>query len=161
MTDPRIIAITLDGGSILRRSPAVEREREVAVSDLLAANRFAPSRDEACGHGGPWAVTLRVMDGRLAIDLAIATTEAPLRTVLVPLARFKRPIRDYFAIVDSHLQALGAGTPHGLEAIDMARRGIHNDAATLLQECLAPKIAVDFDTARRLFTLLCVLHIRA
>ena len=113
----------------------------------------------ARGHGGPYRVTLRVTEGRLAIDIADEESR-PLETIILGLTRFRRPIRDYFAICDSYFRALGEGQPAQIETIDMARRGIHNGAAELLLECLDGKIAVDFDTARRLFTLIAVLHIR-
>ena len=110
-------------------------------------------------YAGPFRVTLRVEEGRLAIDIA-AEDGTLLETIILGLARFRRPIRDYFAICDSYYQAVRGSTPQQIEPIDMARRGIHNNAAELLTECLDGKVAVDFDTARRLFTLICVLHIR-
>jgi uncharacterized protein (UPF0262 family) len=102
---------------------------------------------------------LRVEDNRLAIDIK-DEADQPLDTVRLGLARFRRLIRDYFAICDSYYKALRADTPHRLESVDMARRGVHNEGAELLQDCLGGKIELDFDTARRLFTLICVLHIR-
>jgi uncharacterized protein (UPF0262 family) len=102
---------------------------------------------------------LRVEDGRLAIDIRRAD-DTPLETLVLGLARFRRPIRDYFAICDSYYQAIRQATPQQIETIDMARRATHNDAAELLIERLKGKIEIDFDTARRLFTLICVLHIR-
>ena len=154
MGEPRIIEIKLDERTIIRRSEDVEREREVAIVDLLENNHFAPE-----GLDGPFKVLMRVEDNRLAIDIHDAE-DALLDTVRVGLARFRRPVKDYFAICDSYFKAVRSDSPHQIEAIDMARRGIHNDAAELLQECLDGKIAVDFDTARRLFTLICVLHIK-
>ena len=102
---------------------------------------------------------LRVEEGRLAIELADARGRA-LETIRIGLARFRRPVRDYFAICDTYFKAVRGDAPRGLEAIDMARRGLHNEGAELLQECLAGKVEMDFDTARRLFTLICVLHIK-
>jgi uncharacterized protein (UPF0262 family) len=102
---------------------------------------------------------LRVEDNRLAIDIH-DEADTLLDTVRLGLARFRRSIRDYFAICDSYFKAVRSDSPHGLETIDMARRGIHNEGAELLQECLSDQITLDFDTARRLFTLICVLHIR-
>ena len=154
MGDARIIDIELDERSILRRNPDIEHERRVAIFDLLEANLFDP-----VGLQGPFKVKLRVEDNRLAIDLH-DESGAPLDTIRMGLARFRRPIRDYFAICDSYFKAVRSDRPHGIEAIDMARRGMHNEAAELLQECLAEKVAMDFDTARRLFTLICVLHIK-
>lgn len=159
MGDPRIIAVELDEKTIIRRNADVEQERRVAVNDLLAANRFAPCRAYPGGYAGPFRVTLRVEEGRLAIDIA-AQDGRRLETIILGLARFRRPIRDYFSICDSYYQALNAATPQQIETIDMVRRGIHNEAAELLIERLSGKIEIDFDTARRLITLICVLHIR-
>ena len=154
MGEPRIIDIRLDERTIIRRSEAVEQERKVAMLDLLESNHFAPD-----GLDGPFRVTMRVEDNRLAIDIHDEGDDL-LDTVRMGLARFRRPVKDYFAICDSYFKAVRSDSPKGIEAIDMARRGIHNEAAELLQECLDGKIAVDFDTARRLFTLICVLHIK-
>ena len=154
MADPRIIDIELDARTIIRRSDDIERERQVAIFDLLESNHFQPA-----GHDGPFRILLRIEETRLAIDVRDAAG-APLETIRLGLARFKRPVRDYFAICESYFKAVRSDTPKGIETIDMARRGIHNEAAELLQECLKGKIEMDFDTARRLFTLLCVLHIK-
>ena len=154
MADPRIIDVELDERTIIRRNEDIERERKVAIFDLLEGNHFQPVR-----HDGPFRVRLRVEDNRLAIDLSDEQGE-PLETVRLGLARFRRPIRDYFAICDSYFKAVRSDGAKGIEPIDMARRAIHNEAAELLQECLEGKIEMDFDTARRLFTLLCVLHIK-
>ena len=155
MGEPRIIAIDLDERSILRRNADIEQERRVAIFDLLEGNHF-----DVTGQDGPFRVTMRVEDNRLAIDLKDAAG-AELDTIRLGLARFRRPIRDYFHICDSYFKAVRSGDPKGIETIDMARRGIHNEAAELLQECLADRVTLDFDTARRLFTLICVLHIKA
>jgi uncharacterized protein (UPF0262 family) len=155
MADPRIIAIELDEKSIIRRDPDIERERQVAIFDLLEENHFAPA-----GHDGPFRLLLRVEDNRLALDLK-DEGGAPLDTIRIGLARFRRPVRDYFAICDSYFKAVRSETGRGIESIDMARRSIHNAAAELLIESLDGKVTLDFDTARRLFTLICVLHIRA
>lgn len=154
MADPRIIDVELDERTIIRRNEDIERERKVAIFDLLEGNHFQP-----IGHEGPFRVRLRVEDNRLAIDLSNEGGEA-LETVRLGLARLRRPIRDYFAICDSYFKAVRSNGAKGIEPIDMARRAIHNEAAELLQECLDGKIEMDFDTARRLFTLLCVLHIK-
>lgn len=154
MSSQRIIDVQLDERTIIRRNEDVEREKQVAIFDLLEANHFDPA-----GCEGPFRVLLRVEDNRLAIDLS-DDEDRPLDTVRLGLARFRRPIRDYFAICDSYFKAVKSSWPQGLETIDMARRATHNEGAELLQECLAGQIAMDFDTARRLFTLLCVLHIR-
>lgn len=159
MADPRIIDVSLDECTILWRNADVEQERRIAIYDLLEGNRFAPQRVHADGYAGPYRVRLRVEDGRLAIDIRRAD-DTPLETLVLGLARFRRPIRDYFAICDSYYQALRQATPQQIETIDMARRGLHNEGAELLIERLSGKIEIDFDTARRLFTLICVLHIR-
>jgi uncharacterized protein (UPF0262 family) len=150
----RIIDIELDERTIIWRNPDVEQERRIAIFDLLEENHFAPA-----GHDGPFRILLRVEDNRLAIDLK-DEGGAPLETIRLGLARFRRLIRDYFAICDSYFKAVRSDSPKGLETIDMARRGVHNEAAELLRECLDGKIDLDFDTARRLFTLICVLHIK-
>jgi uncharacterized protein (UPF0262 family) len=159
MPDPRIIAIDLDEHTILWRSADVEQERRIAIFDLLEGNHFAPQREHPDGYAGPYRIKLRVEEGRLAIDMA-REDGSHLETLVLGLGRFRRPIKDYFAICDSYYQAIRQATPQQIETIDMARRGIHNDAAELLKERLAGKIEVDFDTARRLFTLICVLHIK-
>ena len=154
MGAPRIIDIELDERTIIRRSDDIERERQVAIFDLLEANHFQP-----VGHQGPFRILLRIEENRLAIDLK-DSEGAPLETIRLGLARFKRPVRDYFAICETYFKAVRSDSPKGLETIDMARRALHNEAAELLQESLAGKIEMDFDTARRLFTLICVLHIK-
>jgi uncharacterized protein (UPF0262 family) len=154
MADPRIIDIELDERTIIWRNPDVEQERRIAIFDLLEGNFFNPA-----GLEGPFRILLRVEDNRLAIDLKDEAGE-PLDTVRLGLARFRRLVRDYFAICESYFKAVRSDSPKGLETIDMARRSVHNEAAELLQECLQGKIELDFDTARRLFTLICVLHIR-
>lgn len=159
MADPRIIAVDLDEKTIIWRNADVEQERRIAIFDLLEGNYFRPERPYPMGYAGPFRISLRVEEGRLAIDIA-AEDSSLLETLILGLGRFRRPIKDYFAICDSYFQAIRQATPQQIETIDMARRGIHNSAAELLKERLEGKIEVDFDTARRLFTLLCVLHIR-
>jgi len=160
MADPRIIDITLDDKTILWRSADVEQERRIAIFDLIEDNHFAPLRTHEDGYAGPYKVFLRVADGRLAIEIRRAD-DSPLEAVILGLASFRRAIRDYFAICESYYQAIRDATPAQIETVDMARRAIHNEAAERLRERLEGKIEVDFDTARRLFTLICVLHIRA
>jgi uncharacterized protein (UPF0262 family) len=159
MSDPRIIDVKLDEHTILWRNADVEQERRVAIFDLLEGNRFAPVAAYDDGYAGPYKITMRVEEGRLAIDVA-AADDRPLETFVVALSPFRRVVRDYFAICDSYYKAIRNASPSQIETIDMARRGIHNEAAELLKERLAGKVEVDFDTARRLFTLICVLHIR-
>lgn len=160
MADPRIIDIELDERTILWRSADVEQERRIAIFDLIEDNQFAPQRAHSDGYAGPYKVRLSVEEGRLALEIRRAD-DTPLETLVLGLARFRRPIRDYFAICDSYYQAIRQSTPQQIETVDMARRAIHNEAADLLRERLDGKVAIDFDTARRLFTLICVLHIKA
>ena len=155
----RIAHIELDEETILWRNADVEQERRVAIYDLIEENTFKPVRSAERGAKGPYRLKLAVRDGRLAMDIA-DEAEAPLETLLIGLARFRRPIREYFAICDSYYQAIRKATPGEIETIDMARRGIHNNAAELLVERLEGKVETDFATARRLFTLICVLHIK-
>jgi uncharacterized protein (UPF0262 family) len=154
MGEPRIIDIELDERSILKRNPDIEQERQIAIFDLLEQNHF-----DVAGLQGPFRLRLRVEESRLAIEL-MDGEGAPLDTIRIGLARFRRPVRDYFQICDSYFRTVRSANPKGLEAIDMARRAIHNESAELLIECLKGKVDLDFDTARRLFTLICVLHIR-
>ena len=160
MADPRIIDIQLDEGTILWRSADIEQERRIAIFDLIEENHFAPQRATPDDYAGPYRVLLSVEEGRLVIQIK-REDDTPLETLILGLARFRRPIRDYFAICDSYFQAIRQSTPAQIETVDMARRGIHNEAAELLKERLNGKIEIDFDTARRLFTLICVLHIKA
>jgi uncharacterized protein (UPF0262 family) len=159
MSDPRIIAIDLDEHTILWRSADIEQERRIAIFDLLEGNFFKPERAYPDAYAGPFKLMLAVQEGRLVLTIS-REDASHLETLVIALGRFRRPIRDYFAICDSYFQAVKTSTPAQIETIDMARRGIHNDAAELLKEALAGKIEVDFDTARRLFTLICVLHIK-
>ncbi len=155
----RIAHIALDEETILWRNADVEQERRVAIYDLIEENTFKPVRSFERGANGPYRLKLAVQDGRLAMEIA-DKEENPLETLLIGLARFRRPIREYFAICDSYYQAIRKATPAEIETIDMARRGLHNNAAELLVERLEGKIETDFATARRLFTLICVLHIK-
>ncbi|HJT39498.1 MAG TPA: UPF0262 family protein [Sphingobium sp.] len=159
MSNPRIIDITLDERTILWRNADVEQERRIAIFDLLEDNFFAPQRVHEDGYAGPYRVLLRVEEGRLVVEIKREDGE-PLEAVVLGLGRFRRPIREYFAICDSYYQAISNASPQQIETVDMARRAIHNDAAEMLIERLEGKITVDFDTARRLFTLICVLHIK-
>ena len=158
-SDHRIAHIELDEATILWRSADVEQERRIAIYDLIEENSFKPLRAAERGARGPYRLRLAVADGRLA--LAIADHEDRLlEELILGLARFRRAIKDYFAICDSHYQAIRKATPAEIETVDMARRAIHNRAAELLLERLEGKVETDFATARRLFTLICVLHIK-
>ncbi|MGB7412260.1 MAG: UPF0262 family protein [Sphingopyxis granuli] len=155
----RIISVELDEGTIVWRNPDVEQERRVAIFDLIEDNKFVPQRGHPDGYAGPYRLMLRVEDGRLIFEVS-REDGSPLEAVILGLGRFRRPIRDYFAICDSYYQAIRSATAQQIETVDMARRALHNDAAEMLMDRLDGKIAVDFDTARRLFTLICVLHIK-
>lgn len=159
MADPRITHIELDEATILWRNADIEQERRIAIFDLIEDNVFKPTRAFSAGHQGPYSLKLSVTDGRLSLEIGDESGK-PLESLLLGLARFRRPIREYFAICESYYQAIRKATAEEIETIDMARRGIHNEAAELLVERLKGKVETDFPTARRLFTLICVLHIR-
>ena len=149
----RLLAVTLDEKSFGRSSPDVEHERAVAIYDLIEDNSFAP-----VGHdGGPYALHLSLVDNRLVFDIRRANGK-PVVAHHLSLTPFKRIVRDYYLICDSYYQAIRTATPDRIEAIDMGRRALHDEGSRILQERLKRKIKVDFDTARRLFTLICVLH---
>ena len=135
MADPRIIDIELDERTILWRNADVEQERRIAIFDIIEGNHFKPLRNHSDGYEGPYRVKLRVEEGRLAFDIFRACG-APLESLILGLGRFRRPIRDYFAICDSYYQAIRQATPQQIETVDMARRAIHNEAAELLKERL-------------------------
>ena len=149
----RLTRVTLDEGSIGRSSPDIEHERAVAIYDLLEDNSFAPLDHE----GGPYALHLAITENRLVFDIR-QEDGAPVMAHLFSLTPFRRIVKDYFMICDSYYKAIRTSTPSQIEAIDMGRRGLHNEGSELLMERLKEKISVDFDTARRLFTLICVLH---
>jgi uncharacterized protein (UPF0262 family) len=155
----RIAAITLDEATVLQRGEEVERERKAALHDLVADGCFTPLRAAGNGHAGPWSLHLAVPDGRLRIALRDGEGE-DAGAISLGLARFRRTVREYFAICDSYYKALRQASARELETLDMARRAIHDRGARVLAEALAGKIEMDFATARRLFTLICVLHIK-
>jgi uncharacterized protein (UPF0262 family) len=149
----RLVKVTLDEGSIGRSSPDIEHERAVAIYDLLEDNSFAPVEHA----GGPYALHLSISENRLVFDIR-SDDGAPVMAHLLSLTPLRKIVKDYFLICDSYYKAIRTATPSQIEAIDMGRRGLHNEGSELLMERLKEKIAVDFDTARRLFTLICVLH---
>ncbi len=155
----RLVAITLDEASIVRWSADVEHERRVAIFDLLEENSFAPVAPLAGGYRGPFHLHLRTEDGRLVFELSDEAGNF-LDAFRLPLTPFRRVIKEYFLICDSYYRAIKTASPQQIEAIDMGRRGLHDEAARLLRERLKAKVEVDENTARRLFTLICVLHIR-
>jgi len=151
----RISHVQLDEKTMVRRKPEVEHERNIAIYDLLEENYFALQGDFA----GPYNLHLRLEDNRLIFDVRSQEGD---ELVQVPLALkpFQTIVKDYFILCESYYSAIKKSTPTQIEAIDMGRRGLHNEGSELLRERLAGKVDVDFDTARRLFTLVCVLHIR-
>jgi uncharacterized protein (UPF0262 family) len=151
----RIVGITLDEHTVVRRSPDIEHERAVAIFDLLEENHFAP----ASGRGGPFHLHLAVEYNRLSVEIRSAANGAS-ETILLPLTPFRGIVRDYFMICESYYQAIRRSSLAQIEAIDVGRRSLHDEGSTLLMERLADKVVVDHDTARRLFTLICVLHLR-
>jgi len=149
----RLVEVTLDEASIGRNNAEVEHEREVAIFDLLERNAFALE-----GHdGGPYTLHLSLADNRLVFTVG-DTDRAPIQHVMLSLSPFRRLVKDYFLICESYYQAIKTQPASKIEAIDMGRRGIHDEGSQLLMERLKGKIAVDLPTARRLFTLLCALH---
>lgn len=159
----RIARITLDETHVVRRSPEVEHERAVAIADLLESNRFSPlgeGGDDAAQFNGPYSLDLRITpDNRLLFDIHQLETDNGT-TISLPIAPFRRIVKDYFLICDSYYKAIQSGNHAQVEAIDMGRRGVHNEGSELLLDLLKGKANADFETARRLFTLICVLHIR-
>ncbi|MEQ8266576.1 MAG: UPF0262 family protein [Parvibaculum sp.] len=151
----RIADLVLDEHTVMRRSPDVEHERKVAIFDLLEENHFAPVGSD----GGPYVLHLAIEENRLVFDIRLEPAE-PHGKVLLSLTPFRKLIKDYFMICESYYDAIKTAAPAQIEAIDMGRRGLHNEGSELLKERLAGKIDMDFDTARRLFTLICVLHIK-
>jgi uncharacterized protein (UPF0262 family) len=151
----KIAAITLDEKSVVRRSPEIESERNAAIADLLHENHFAP----ASGRTGPFSLHLAIEENRLLID--ITGTDGVSETIQVGLEAFRRIVKDYFVVCESYYDAVRRQNLAHVEAIDAGRRALHNEGSALLIERLADKVTVDHDTARRLFTLICVLHLRA
>ena len=149
----RLVEVTLDQASIGRNNAEVEHERDVAIFDLLEKNSFALE-----GHdGGPSTLHLSLADNRLVFTVG-DTDRAPIQHVMLSLSPFRRLVKDYFLICESYYQAIKTQPASKIEAIDMGRRGLHDEGSQLLMERLKGKIAIDLATARRLFTLLCALH---
>lgn len=151
----RIVAVTLDEESIGRSGPDIEHERAIAIYDLIEQNLFAPEG----AHVGPFMLHIGITGSRLMFDIR-REDGTPVVAHLLSLGPFRRIVKDYFMICDSYYQAIRKATATEIETIDMARRGVHNEAAELLLERFDGKVETDFATARRLFTLICVLHIR-
>lgn len=151
----RLVDICLDERTVVRRSADVEHERAVAIFDLLEDNHFAL----AGPHDGPYCLHLSVQENRLLFDVRDEANQ-PIETVALPLAPFRRIVKDYFTVCESYFDAIKTASPSKIEAIDMGRRGLHNEGSEQLRDALAGQVDIDFDTARRLFTLICVLHIK-
>jgi uncharacterized protein (UPF0262 family) len=154
----KITHIELDDAGLPAPTPEIEQERKVAIFDLLEDNNFAlPGRDGRAAPDGPYALKLSIRERRLVFDIATEANE-PAGEFHLSLGPFRQVVKDYFQICASYFDAVKTAAPSQIETIDMARRGIHNEGARVLQERLEGKAEVDTDTARRLFTLICVLH---
>ena len=153
--DFRLTAITLDEQSVVQRSRAIEQEREVAIYDLLEANLFKPEGSP----GGPYHLTLGVEETRLALDISLEDG-TPHGKVLLSLAPLRKTVKDYFLVCENYYKAIRTAPPYQIESLDMARRALHDEGAKELQARLEGKVETDSDTARRLFTLVCVLQMR-
>ena len=149
----RLVEVTLDTGSIGRNSTDVEHEREVAIFDLLERNSFALENHD----GGPYTLHLSLADDRLVFTVG-DENRSPIVHVMLSLSPFRRLVKDYFLMCESYYQAIKTQSPTRIEAIDMGRRGLHDEGSRLLMERLKGKILIDIATARRLFTLICALH---
>jgi uncharacterized protein (UPF0262 family) len=155
MGEPRIVSIEIDEKSLAPAGPDADHERKVAIFDLIEGNTF-----KMIGHeGGPYNVVLSLADNRLVFDVA-EQDGSQVRKLMLSLTTLRRVIKDYFMICDSYYDAIRSSTPSQIEAIDMGRRGLHNEGSQILTEKLAEKVEVDHDTSRRLFTLVCALHAR-
>lgn len=156
----RLAAITIDDAGLPAPTPEMEQERRVAVFDLLEDNRFVlPARDGRAPPAGPYRLLLALREGRLVFDLATEAGEA-VAAFHLSLGPFRQAVKDYHQICASYFEAVRRLPPSQIEVIDMARRGIHNEGARVLIERLTGKVEIDIDTARRLFTLVCVLQDR-
>ena len=151
----RLAAITLDEASVVHRSRAIEQEREVAIYDLLEANVFKLEGSP----GGPYRLTLGMEENRLVLDIQLTDGSDHAR-VLLSLTPLRKTVKDYFLVCENYYKAIRTAPPHQIEALDMARRALHDEGARELQQRLVGKVETDFDTARRLFTLICVLQMR-
>lgn len=153
-----IAAIDLDDSNLAPPTPEIEQERKVAMFDLMEDNSFAmPARDDRDVPAGPYRLALAIRERRLVFDVQ-TEDENPAGEFHLSLGPFRQVVKDYFQICESYFNAVKTLPPSQIETIDMARRGIHNEGARVLQERLEGKADVDTDTARRLFTLICVLH---
>jgi uncharacterized protein (UPF0262 family) len=151
----RIVKIELDERTVVRRNPDVEHERAVAIFDLLEENSFTPAGE----FMGPYQLHLAIEENRLIFDIR-AQDGTELHKLQLPLTPFRGIVKDYFTICESYYTAIKRSSPSQIEALDMGRRSVHDEGSELLRERLEGKIELDRNTARRLFTLICVLHIR-
>lgn len=149
----RLIHVALDEASIGRANPDVEHERAIAIYDLIEENMFEPVGDA----GGPYRLRIALAENRLVLDVT-REDGAPVIVHMLSLTPFRRVVKDYFLVCESYYAAIKTESPSRIEAIDMGRRGLHNEGSELLIERLKHKVVVDLDTARRLFTLICALH---
>lgn len=157
----RIIRVAIDNPSVVRYQADVEREIEVAIYDLVDSNTFEP--DPAFFGGtprGPYDVTMRIQDNRLVFDID-REDGVKVGAVIVSVQPLRRTIREYFTLCESYYEAIRTASPAQIEAVDVGRRSLHNEGSERLRAQLAGKVDIDFETARRLFTLICALHIRA
>ncbi len=161
----RIDSVVLDGEAPAGLSPLQEADRQQVIADLTAENVFAldnknpGAKHPGAKHPGPYTLHLSIQQSRLVFDIRQAD-DTPLTIVALALGPFRRLLKDYQMLVDSHILAVEEGREARIQAIDMGRRGLHNEGAALMTERLRGKVAIDFETARRLFTLVCVLHQR-
>lgn len=151
----RLSSIVLDERSIVRRTREIEQERDIAIYDLLESNSFTPEGS----HGGPYRLVLGIEENRLIFDILLEDG-TPHGKIMLSLTPIRKVIKDYFLICESYYKAIRNAPPSQIEALDMGRRGLHDEGSTLLRERLKGKIEVDHDTARRIFTLICVLHLK-
>ena len=156
----RLARVVLGGEALTRLDPWQEGDRAQAVADLAAENRFRLLGARAARGRGPFVLHLAIQDGRLVFDVR-DQADAPLTALVLALGPFRRLVKDYQMLVESHAKAVEEGREERIQAIDMGRRGLHDEGAVLMRERLAGKAEIDFATARRLFTLVCVLHQRA
>jgi len=169
MSNERIINVFLDDSASINRTAEVAHEYNTAVSDLLESNYFHLCKNPGGEiiERGPYNLHLSIVENRLLMDIrrlvllsSGEVTENQREKLTIPMSPFRRVVKDYFFICESYYDAVKQTSPTQLETLDMAKRSVHNDGSELLMDLLTPNIDVDFDTARRIFTLICVLHIR-
>jgi uncharacterized protein (UPF0262 family) len=151
----RLAGVVLDEATVVKRTREIDQEREIAIYDLLESNSFTP----VGSNGGPYNLVLAIEENRLVFDIRLSD-DVPHGKVMLSLTPFRRVVKDYFLVCESYYKAIRNAPPSQIEALDMGRRGLHDEGSKLLQQRLAGKIEIDFETARRLFTLICVLHLK-